>query len=668
LLWFGLILAGSSAARAQTPAPAAAPIAAESDRVQKAIADYEAVKNDPDRAAQRRHAAMWLGEIDAPAVTEFLRRELAAVASTAFAATLIEAIGKVVRPALKDDLLAVLRANGTGTSVRAAAAAAIVKMGDRAMDSLLEFASASDETAPVAVRDAAIGALIDSGLDRAHRGLVPLLTRGSDGDQLKLLRRMDAVTGPAPINTARIKLVREATLATAACAWRQLAVHGHERAKELTIDVLERVIQDPPPAVAADLVAGLARVQDPDFYPALLRFGATKGPAVQQALKAAAPAVAKDRALVKWLLTKGLEDARPAAREAAKLLLREAPPEAVQPLVEKLRAELRTKKKKAFETAFGLHDLLKRDPTWTSELAALAAAPDLESRLVGLSMLLELESPAGLGPAQRNLGHKQWELRSLSYRFLMRVRDVSSIALLIARVGQEEGRLAHELDQALFANTGARCFSKREWEAWWEKRERGFALPHVDTVRAGGASSGGQTVAYHDIPVVSSRVCFLVDRSGSMNARIGTDKKFTRLAAAKEQLARVLGALPATHHCNLIVYETDVFPVWKELRPLTDDNRRSLLDTVKKIPIGRGTNIFDAIELAFEDASVDTIYLLTDGQPSMGRVRDPDQIVDEVVRWNRQRQIVIHCIGLGIDSDLLKQLAASSGGTYKFVN
>jgi hypothetical protein len=37
------------------------------------------------------------------------------------------------------------------------------------------------------------------------------------------------------------------------------------------------------------------------------------------------------------------------------------------------------------------------------------------------------------------------------------------------------------------------------------------------------------------------------------------------------------------------------------------------------------------------------------------------------VRRNRTRQVVVHCIGLGIDSDLLKRLAADTGGTYKFV-
>ena len=79
------------------------------------------------------------------------------------------------------------------------------------------------------------------------------------------------------------------------------------------------------------------------------------------------------------------------------------------------------------------------------------------------------------------------------------------------------------------------------------------------------------------------------------------------------------------------------------------------------------TNIFDTLERAFADQDVDTIYLLTDGDPSAGRIKDVEGIAEEVRRWNRTRQIVIHCIGIGTDSPLLKRLAAENGGSYKFV-
>jgi predicted protein tyrosine phosphatase len=88
---------------------------------------------------------------------------------------------------------------------------------------------------------------------------------------------------------------------------------------------------------------------------------------------------------------------------------------------------------------------------------------------------------------------------------------------------------------------------------------------------------------------------------------------------------------------------------------------------VRRFDMVGSTNIFDALEKAFTDQDVDTIYLLTDGEPSAGRIKDVESILDEIRRWNRTRQIVIHCIAIGIDSNLCKRLAAENGGSYRYV-
>lgn len=657
LAWLGLGL------RAQTddaPPDAAA-------RVQKAIDDYRALAGDAKKAAQRRKALVWLGEIDHTLATEFLQAELAAAGDAPFATVVIEAIGKVARPSLQADLVKVLERASAPLAVRIAAASAVLRLGDRAMDALLAMATTGEGGVPSPQRDAVIAAVVASGDERALRGLVPLLLDGPWPARLQVLRRLEAVHGLPPLSAARVRLAQEGDLETAAVAWRQLAEEKHERAKALTIDVFERIVGDPKSTIAAELIGGLVRVRDEDFYPVLLRYGAIPGDVVRKALRAGAASAAEDPALMKFLIQKGLDHENPGSRDAAKLLLSEAPAEVVRPLVDRIRTDLRAGRKKALDLAVGLHELLSREPSWRDDLAALAAGNDIEHRLLGLSMLLELGADAGVTTAQKSLGHASWELRSLAIRYLTKCRDVASIPLLIGRYGKEEGRLAAELDQALFVHTATRCFSRKEWESWWQKNQTGFVLPHPDTVKGGGTTTGGRTIAYHDIPVVSSRIAFLVDRSGSMNERVGTDKKFTRLDAAKEQLVKVVTALPATHQVNLIPYETDVAPLWPEIRAMDNDNRDKLLRIAKALPLGRGTNIFDALEKAFEDPKVDTIYLLTDGQPSAGRVRTTEGILEEVKRWNRTRQIVIHCIGIGIDSDLLKRLAAENGGVYKYV-
>ena len=139
------------------------------------------------------------------------------------------------------------------------------------------------------------------------------------------------------------------------------------------------------------------------------------------------------------------------------------------------------------------------------------------------------------------------------------------------------------------------------------------------------------------------------------------------LVAAKEQLRLVISALPKTHRVNLIPFETSVTQVWRELKTLNNGNRNELLERLAKIKLAGGTNTFGALMHAMEDPEVDTIYLLTDGVPSSGELVDPEEILEVIMRENRIRQIVIHCISIGLKSTLLKDLANLTGGQYKEV-
>ena len=72
-----------------------------------------------------------------------------------------------------------------------------------------------------------------------------------------------------------------------------------------------------------------------------LRYGAMRGEGIKRALRSAAKAAAEDPELLKWLVTKGLDAEQPAERDAAMLLLTQAPPAVLKPLVDRLRADLR---------------------------------------------------------------------------------------------------------------------------------------------------------------------------------------------------------------------------------------------------------------------------------------------------------------------------------------
>jgi len=61
---------------------------------------------------------------------------------------------------------------------------------------------------------------------------------------------------------------------------------------------------------------------------------------------------------------------------------------------------------------------------------------------------------------------------------------------------------------------------------------------------------------------------------------------------------------------------------------------------------------------------VDTVYLLSDGSPGSGKFVKHQDILRDVAKINRTRKIAIHCIAVGFDSPLMKDLAAQNGGQY----
>src|SRR5690606_22566487 len=131
---------------------------------------------------------------------------------------------------------------------------------------------------------------------------------------LAMLLATHAAKGSDKIDDARITCVKEGNLIVSATAWRILAEQGHRRAKDLTLDVLERVFETPDARSAAELVRGLVVVGDADFFPAILRFGSVRGAGVKQAVRSVVDVAAKNPKLIEFLIEEGLEAEGPGER------------------------------------------------------------------------------------------------------------------------------------------------------------------------------------------------------------------------------------------------------------------------------------------------------------------------------------------------------------------
>ena len=312
------------------------------------------------------------------------------------------------------------------------------------------------------------------------------------------------------------------------------------------------------------------------------------------------------------------------------------------------------------------------------------------------------------------LEDKDWEIVLAAARALAENRSKAAVEPMIsayerAEDGGKQGA-ARGMRQTLQKMTGQYMLDKaKDFRNWWEgtgKKEYGrntTARPR-ELIGKGGPRS----TLYGEI--TSKHVIFICDVSHSMSARgrvpaqpvspggksddrpetgggvaggrqnpklgkQGVKPGFegTRIDILKIELGHViLSMLPDDARFNLITYSGQVYPWKKRLTKASKTNRKAALDFVKKmLPLGR-TNTYGALELAFTDKSVDTIYFLSDGAPTTGTYIGPSEILAAVRRWNQSRNVTIHAIGLIVGKykneqherlkGFLKRLAGENGG------
>ena len=265
-------------------------------------------------------------------------------------------------------------------------------------------------------------------------------------------------------------------------------------------------------------------------------------------------------------------------------------------------------------------------------------------------------------------------------RSLGAVRRTDAIEVLIQNA-EHESRLTADLVQRTLTALTDQEFGPTvsTWTRWWNDHRASFAMPSAEIVaerlielRRPVDSEERTGASFWGMPIVSRRVVFVLDTSGSMMQKFSQATRYgaqdgTRLSAAKAQLVGALKMLPDGTLFNVITFDTRS-DRWKdEMVVLEDATRREATQWVKGLATRGATNVFDALDKAFALEDVDTIYLLSDGQPAGGKIDDPLLLRQEIQAWNATRRIPIHTISLGGDVMLLRRLAEDSGGVFRLV-
>ncbi|MFT7541867.1 MAG: HEAT repeat protein [Gammaproteobacteria bacterium] len=288
-----------------------------------------------------------------------------------------------------------------------------------------------------------------------------------------------------------------------------------------------------------------------------------------------------------------------------------------------------------------------------------------------------LRTDAALHRLHEMLKDEDRVVRIEAIQVIGNLRRPESIPFLVARLPAEKGRIKENIATVLRLFTGLDLgIRTQRWMTWWEAEGKDKPLPTykealaAETERGKRLANDVSRTSFYGLKVISDRVAFVMDVSGSMSARArgrsersGTGSG-TRISVAKNELRQVLDKIPNGDFFNMIFFEGGVRS-WED--GMTEMDKKSREDAQAFLARQRaagGTNVYDALRLAFEDEELDTIYLLSDGIPSAGRITDAAAIRLEVQRWNATRKVQINTVSIGTASRLLQWLAEDNGGKY----
>jgi hypothetical protein len=251
-------------------------------------------------------------------------------------------------------------------------------------------------------------------------------------------------------------------------------------------------------------------------------------------------------------------------------------------------------------------------------------------------------------------------------RAMARVPGPQAVDALLELLPKLDGEVRGDLVRHLTQLTGQAHGSDNEaWLRWWKEHRGEFEQPAASgTIQLKEMVVQGSP-NYYGLPLYAKRIVFVLDISGSMEG--------SRLEAAKRELIQAIASLPEDVSFSIIVYHDRVVSWQRYLVRATADAKKNATQFARRLMAGAHTATYDALESAMR-FDVEAIYLLTDGEPTAGKIVATSEIVAAVVRSNAVRRISVYTIGIGVGEPggvfdvFLKSLAENNFGQYRRVD
>ena len=265
-------------------------------------------------------------------------------------------------------------------------------------------------------------------------------------------------------------------------------------------------------------------------------------------------------------------------------------------------------------------------------------------RIAGLRAAHQAELPERLDWARKACGDDDPSVRVQAFECLEALRTRAALLALVAQLEREPRlRLRWRIVESLQRTSGLKNrLDPRPWKLWAEQLPASGTVGPAARPATTHDDQGATVTGFAGMELISDRVCFLFDFSGSMWTPLDDGRMPKDVVAIK--LREALATLDEATAFNLIPFTYDPLPWQPQLQPAKKANVSRALEFFDTCTArGRG-NFYDAALLALADPQVDTLVALTDGVPTGGFHSDMDLIVPLLLERTRFRKVAFDSI------------------------
>jgi HEAT repeat protein len=282
-----------------------------------------------------------------------------------------------------------------------------------------------------------------------------------------------------------------------------------------------------------------------------------------------------------------------------------------------------------------------------------------------------------------------WGVKLAAAQALTRGGDPRIVPALIKTLQTTSGRMKYEINECLKKLTRAdRHGDYAAWTAWWEKNDNEvLAGTYVPPAAEMAALAMAPVTMFYGIPVHSTKIVFIIDTSLSMKEPSSWKPEIAEkddkldgdraIDIARYELRRIIKGLPDGASYDIIGMYGRLALLSEKWVLSGTSSREKAVKFVQALEIKTGTDVHGALIRALDfsggnwntpprEDSVDSVFILTDGVPSVG-LMDRSQLADRILDAARFKRIAITAIaieGTKDSQEFLRKISTGTGGAF----